>query len=419
MDDQMDLFPLYCHHTSKTYLSTGWASGVTNVGQFFMGGANEFRTVLSKYVVKCGFQFKYVKNDSIHVTAMCKFAASTGCTWLVHGRVLPSNGIFCLKRFNSLHTYGTAIRTTRNPRIGSDLVADVVADRVRAQPLTRFTDVIFDLKNDYELDISYRLTWLVVEKAMGEVYGDHAVSFDQLRWYSDVVMENNPNSYTNLEFEQGTGRFVRYFISFRVCINGFKHCRSLLFLDGTFLKGRFKGTLLVAITKDGNQGNVCDVLSEVVDRGRELTFVSDRHIGLLQAMPCVFSSAHHAFCLLYLQMNLRDQMKYVNAEHKIGFMRKLRECAYAPTTTSLHNKIEVLKLCSLAIVGEFLKDLQPKHWDVVYFRGWRYGEMSSKAAKGQIIEKRSKRRVKSTNWPSQLCPKMEKKFEAEYKCNRA
>ncbi|KAL7230720.1 hypothetical protein ACSBR2_009076 [Camellia fascicularis] len=215
---------------------------------------------------------------------MCKFAASTGCTW--------------------------------NPRIGSDLVADVVANRVHAQPLTRFTDVIFDLKNDYELDISCRLTWLVVEKAMGEVYGDHALSFDQLRWYSDVVMENNPNSYINLEFEQGTGRFVRHFISFRACINGFKHCRPLLFLDGTFLKGRFKGTLLVATTKDGNQ----------------------------------------------------DQMKYVNAEHKIGFMRKLRECAYAPMTTSLHNKIEVLKLCSLAIVGEFLKDLQPKHWDVAYLR---------------------------------------------------
>ncbi|KAL7238656.1 hypothetical protein ACSBR2_004698 [Camellia fascicularis] len=66
------------------------------------------------------------------------------------------------------------------------------------------------MKNDYGLDISYRVAWLGVEKARGEVYRDHAMSFDQLRWYSDSVMEKNPNSYINLEFDQQTGRGQRY-----------------------------------------------------------------------------------------------------------------------------------------------------------------------------------------------------------------
>ena len=82
------------------------------------------------------------------------------------------------------------------------------------------------------------------------------MSFDQLRWYSDSVMEKNPNSYINLEFHQQTGRSVRYFISFRACIDGFNHCRPLLLLDGTFLKGRFKGNLLATTAKDGNKGDV-------------------------------------------------------------------------------------------------------------------------------------------------------------------
>ncbi|KAL7203677.1 hypothetical protein ACSBR2_016859 [Camellia fascicularis] len=89
---------------------------------------------------------------------------------------------------------------------------------------------------------------------MGEVYGDHAMSLDQLRWYSDSVMEKNPNSCINLEFHQQTGRFVRYFISFRACIDGFNHCRPLHFLDETLLKGRFKRNLLTATAKDGNKG---------------------------------------------------------------------------------------------------------------------------------------------------------------------
>ncbi|XP_028052557.1 uncharacterized protein LOC114257041 [Camellia sinensis] len=366
MDDQTDLLPTYCPNKSKTFLSAQWAFGITHVGQCFAG--------------------------------VCKFAESTGCAWSVHARVLSSNGILCVKKLDSVHNCGAAVRTHTNPRTGSNLVLSVVVDRVRAQPLTRPTDIVFDMKNDYGLDISYRVAWLGVEKVRGQVYGDHAMSFDQLRWYSDSVMEKNPNSYINLEFHQQTGRFVRYFISFRACIDGFNHCRPLLFLDGTFLKGRFKGNLLAATAKDGNKGlfpvafAIVDSenkqnwewflrnLKEVMGDGRTLTFVSNRHASLLQSMPIIFPSAHHAFCLLHLQMNLRDQMKYVNASRKVGLMRKLRECAYALTIPSYNQKIEVLKECNPAVIENFLKELHPSHWANAYFMGQRYGEMWSSAA---------------------------------------
>ena len=35
---------------------------------------------------------------------------------------------------------------------------------------------------------------------------------------------------------------------------GFQFCRPLLFVNGTFLKGRYKGHLLAATSKDDNQG---------------------------------------------------------------------------------------------------------------------------------------------------------------------
>ncbi|KAL7162250.1 hypothetical protein ACSBR2_042683 [Camellia fascicularis] len=397
VDGQMDLLPTYCPNKSKTFLSAQWAYGITHVGQCFDGGATEFREVLCKYAVERGFQFKYIKNDSVRITVMCKFAASTDCLWSVHARMLPSSEVLCIKRFDSVHNCGAAVRTCRNPRTGSDLVPTVVADRVRNKPLTRPTDVVFDLKNEYGLDISYRVAWLGVEKARGEVYGDHAMSFDQLRWYSDSVMQKNPNNYINLEFDQKTGSFVRYFISFRACIDRFNHCRPLLFLDGTFLKGRFKGNLFTATAKDVNQGlfpvafAIVDSensanwewflrnLKEVVGGRQTLTFISDRHVGLLHSMPIIFPSAHHAYCLLHFQMNLWDRMKYVNASHKIGLMLKLRECAYAPTVTCFNEKLEVLKKANPAVIEDFMKDLNPKHWCNAYFRGQRYGEMCSNA----------------------------------------
>ncbi|KAL7239557.1 hypothetical protein ACSBR2_005452 [Camellia fascicularis] len=214
-----------------------------------------------------------------------------------------------------------------------------------------------------------------------------------------------------------------------------------------FLKGKFKGTLLATTAKDGNQGLFLVVfaivdsensrnwewflrqLAQIVNDSRTLTFVSDRNVGLLQAMPIVFPLAHHAFCLLHLQMNLRDRMKYVNAEHNIGLIRKLRKCTYAPTVTSFNHKIEILKQCSPTVVDNFLKDLHPQYWANAYFK---YGEMWSNAAesfnnwvhearhlpitqlvdaiRGKSMEQMSKRRSKSSRWVSEICLKMEKSY---------
>ncbi|XP_028075410.1 uncharacterized protein LOC114277679 [Camellia sinensis] len=122
-------------------------------------------------------------------------------------------------------------------------------------------------------------------------------------------------------------------------------------------------------------------------------------------------------------------------------MRKLRECAYAPTVTSFNQKIDVLKQRSPVVVGNFLKDLHPQHWANAYFRGRCYGEMWSNATesfnnwireahhllitqlvdaiRGKIMEKISNRKVKSSGWVGGICPKMEKLLVSEFKDSRS
>ena len=43
------------------------------------------------------------------------------------------------------------------------------------------------------------------------------------------------------------------FFSFAICIESFRHCRPVLYIDGTFLTGKYKGQILAAIGVDGNQ----------------------------------------------------------------------------------------------------------------------------------------------------------------------
>ncbi|XP_020211209.1 uncharacterized protein LOC109796019 [Cajanus cajan] len=47
-------------------------------------------------------------------------------------------------------------------------------------------------------------------------------------------------------------QFHRVFWTFKPCIDGFKYCKPNVQVDGTFLYGNYKGTLLVVVAQDGN-----------------------------------------------------------------------------------------------------------------------------------------------------------------------
>ncbi|KAL7176792.1 hypothetical protein ACSBR2_030190 [Camellia fascicularis] len=395
-DDQQDLLPKFCPHAGKVFLSAQWVHGITHGGQSFEGGANEFRSILLKYAVECGFRFKFLKNDSVRITAVCMMRESKNCME---------------------HSCGVAVWTAKNPRAGSELVSDVIFERVRDRPLTRPTDVVYELKKDYGLEISYRIAWLGVEKVRGEMFGAHSISFDQLRWYSNAVMVNNPGSYINIDYDEQNHQFERFFISFKACIDGFNHCRPLLFLDGTFLKGKFKGNLLAASAKDGNQ-------------------------GLFLLAIAIVDSENTANWFWFLQhlANI-DKMRYVNSSYRAGLLSKFRACAYAPTVTGFNASIETFIKSRRNVATSFLKDIPPQYWADAYFMGARYGEMCSNAAESfnswicearhlpitqmidsirtKIMNQMSKRRCKSAAWPGVLCPKMEARLVKAYNKGRA
>ncbi|XP_028070019.1 uncharacterized protein LOC114272493 [Camellia sinensis] len=383
-DEQNDLLPKFCPRVDKVFMSAPWANGITHVGQSFEDGAAKFRNVLRKYAVECGFRFKYVKNDSVRIIAVCMMRESKGYMWSIHARVLHADEFFYIHKWNIEHSCSVAIRTPKNLRAGSDLVSDVISELVHDKPLTRPSDVVYNLKKDYGLEISYRVAWLDVKKARGEMFGAHSISFDQLRWYSNSVMENNPGSYINIDYNDQNHRFKRYFISFKACIDGFNHCRPLLFLDGTFLKGKFKGNLLDATSKDINQGlfllAIAIVDSEnttnwawflehlvnVVKTDKTITFISDRHTGVLESIPTTFPYAHQAFCLQHLQWNLQDKIRYTNKMHRVDLLSRFRECAYASTITTFNSSIERFKISGRQVATAFLGD--------------RYGEICSNVA---------------------------------------
>ncbi|CAK9171348.1 unnamed protein product [Ilex paraguariensis] len=103
----------------------------------------------------------------------------------------------------------------------------------------RLVDVFSDFLTSYGLDVSYHQTWIGVEKVKGMLFGDHTLSYKQLHWYMDAANNTNPGSHIVLYCDDETNRFHRLFV-LQGCIEGFNYCRPILFIDGTFIKGKYK-----------------------------------------------------------------------------------------------------------------------------------------------------------------------------------
>ena len=77
----------------------------------------------------------------------------------------------------------------------------------------------------------------MVLKILGKEFMEVIHSFDKLRWYFEETQRVNPKSHLVFDVNLLMKRFRQCFMSFVASINSFQYIRSMIFLDGTFLKG--------------------------------------------------------------------------------------------------------------------------------------------------------------------------------------
>ena len=111
--------------------------------------------------------------------------------------------------------------------------------------------------DNFRLNISYskmkRVKRLVLEKLDGSYVDD----FNKLEGYAQELRDSNPGTdvIINISKEALLEHRQRKFLRMYICIQALKSgwragLRPFIGLDGTFLKGKFKGLLLVALGQD-------------------------------------------------------------------------------------------------------------------------------------------------------------------------
>ncbi|KAL6555654.1 hypothetical protein OROHE_007326 [Orobanche hederae] len=288
----------------------------------------------------------------------------------------------------------------KNTRFGAKISGNLVVENIQADPNCNGKDIQKTLRVSYGLHFPYWKAWRAYESTMHKVFGSYNDSYDQFRWYCNAIERTNEGSIISLESNPNINCFERVFIAFKACLDGFKKCRPMLFIDGTFMIGRAKGILLGATAKGGDNGLLpvaiaivsaentsnwvwfLEKLRDFVHHEKEICYLSNRNMGLMSTFPKVFTNPIHLFCLYHLLANLRgcftkgwtnDQCENLGVQFK--------NCAYAPNIRIFNEKVAIFKAVGGRVAEEWISELPLDKWAVAHSPNIkRYGEMTSNAA---------------------------------------
>ncbi|XP_012851021.1 PREDICTED: uncharacterized protein LOC105970742 [Erythranthe guttata] len=379
-----------------------------------------------------GFEFSYVKNVTTRFTAECRFKNASQCSWRIHASVDKSNDYCYIRSYNKHHQCGMFFGTASKRRLNLVVIIDPIETDIRAMPAITPGEIQSQVKDKFGVDISYWVAWRATDAVRRMIFGDETSSYSYLQSYFDEVGKTNPGSIFHLDVEVEKQIFRRCFFAFAACLDGFKFCRPVVMLDGTFFKGRYKGVLLSAVGKDADEGLfpiAFAIVSEETDSNWDwfLSHFKDA-IGNDRTLNCL-----HTYCYKHLQNNLKYRFRGVPAGFRETVLQQFAACAYATTKEEFDRCIDKLKTTGGTKVCNFLDDLPKEKWSNVYCEGHRYGHMTSNGCESwshQIKKQRHlpitslidgirlllmtqmcKRLCDGNRWTTMLCEKTEKRLK--------
>jgi hypothetical protein len=95
------------------------------------------------------------------------------------------------------------------------------------------------------------------KKVMEMRWGTYEASYDNLPRLLNTIAALNPSSYYDIKAYDHVSRpgkqvLQRAFLALGSALAAFKHCRPVICIDGTFITGKYMGTILTVVAADGN-----------------------------------------------------------------------------------------------------------------------------------------------------------------------
>ncbi|XP_049400032.1 uncharacterized protein LOC125864153 [Solanum stenotomum] len=180
---------------------------------------------------------KYVKVDQVYNNK-----ATLKC--VIEQYAIAERFQFKTKRSNSIRVYSQR-------QVTNNLVRGIVKPKL-VDHKRKYTpaDIKKDMKLDLGVDITYMLAWRAKERALISLRGTPGGSYNKLPEYLYIFGITYPGSHIRLQ-KTDEDRFMYLFVALDPFIKGFDHCRPVVVVDGSHLRGPYNGTFVAASTTDG------------------------------------------------------------------------------------------------------------------------------------------------------------------------
>ncbi|XP_048613358.1 uncharacterized protein LOC125587203 [Brassica napus] len=147
------------------------------------------------------------------------------------------------------------------------------------------------MRNMFRMKLDYNTSYRALLSAQELVRGTTEDGYENLHSYLRQIEISNPGTVTCLD-KDGENRFKYLFLSFGASIAGFTYLRRVIVVDGTHLRGKYEGVMLVAAAKT-----------------YAFVIVSDKHGSFKKACEKVFPWARRGICYYHLQQNMVQKFK--------------------------------------------------------------------------------------------------------------
>uniref|UniRef100_A0A2N9F0Z9 Transposase MuDR plant domain-containing protein n=1 Tax=Fagus sylvatica TaxID=28930 RepID=A0A2N9F0Z9_FAGSY len=247
-----------------------WKRGMELSKGMLFNNKDELQFAVRAYSIDKNQSYKVSESSMVKWATYC-----SKCEWYIRAWKRKKKVYWEITIYNGHHTCTSSTVTNDGKMINSKFIERQIHHLVKIDPAAKLKLLTGEVKERWGQDVSYFKMWDAKQKAIGNIFGDWDKSYEKLLKFLLEVQDRNP--VTQVEYQN------------------YHTNHAVISINGTYLYGRYKGKLLIAMATEANNEIVMEGILHAIN-GRTV----DDWRG---------ENDRHRYCLRHLAINFNKQFK--------------------------------------------------------------------------------------------------------------
>jgi len=212
--------------------------------------------VIKSFYIRKSIDYDVIHSDPRRYVIQCTHET---CGFKLRASYRKRSGKWMIGTMFGPHSCTSTLFSQDHRKLNYKLIRDNIKTLVHADASVKPKLIIAHIQEKFNYTTTYRKAWMAKNAAIESIYGNWEESYNVLPQWLNVMKEAMPGTIFDLKTrigEKGETQFHRLFWAFYPCIHGFKYCKPVVHVDGTWLYDKYKGTLFLAVAQDGNNKTI-------------------------------------------------------------------------------------------------------------------------------------------------------------------